>query len=478
MPATYQGNPTKFSSATVWEGSNYYSQGNLVTPSATPTGQVFVCIVSGESGVTEPSWSTPPLPTIGTTFVDYGATWQMLGSQPGPWVTAVQLPVDADPPLAFAQVIPDSTLADQTSWLTLNAGILGANNTWTGSNTWNGTSLFNGTAEFANTVLFDDSVNFDAGVNLYDGFRVYTGSAIFDTFTIFNNSIVINNNTSSIEWSAYPTSGNRNEIMIAALGDGGNLNGRFYADFDVIGGGSMALTLTTNAYYYGGSWGSDDSGYASMYYEFGQGQFSIGFQAPTGSTWGNNFGGGGWAEIFSANGTGVTSWVDFYAQGDVNITGILNGENANLGPTVVGNLTVDNNVLSINGQTTQGQFGVPVVAQVIGQFNVPSPGNYAGPYNVTGGSLYEFKCFINGNASGSLTSGNFQFGLQLTTDFPSGINVQNSGGYAMTNWNDSTNQYGAISVIFCPTVDQQVNFVFNVNSGTINVLNAVLVQFC
>jgi hypothetical protein len=137
IPGTYQGNSTHLSSATLWTAAASHSPGDLVTASPS-TGQVFICVQGGTTAGSQPSWSSPPFPTIGTTFNDNTVIWMMYGTQPGAFAPIIQTPVDSDPPLAGAQVIPEQTLADQLAWISLSAGLLAASNTWTGTNTFEG----------------------------------------------------------------------------------------------------------------------------------------------------------------------------------------------------------------------------------------------------------------------------------------------------------------------------------------------------
>ena len=148
MPAVYQGNATRNSTATPWGAGQVRALGSLCTPS-TPTGQVFICTVGGTT-TTEPSWNTPPFPTLGTVFAEAGGpSWTCYGTQPGQFATIAQLPVDGDPPLAFPFVLSQETILDALAYLEANVGFLaGYDNIWTGENTFSAPSSFGGTVTF------------------------------------------------------------------------------------------------------------------------------------------------------------------------------------------------------------------------------------------------------------------------------------------------------------------------------------------
>lgn len=140
MPATVQGNKNRNSSAVAWTSLTAESLGNLITPSPA-NGLVAVCTGAGTTGGSQPAWTTAPFPTLGTVFTDGSVQWTIVGTQPGHWAPIIQEPVDTDPPLAYAGVLPDTTLADQLAWITANAGILSGVNTWTGANTFINSTL-------------------------------------------------------------------------------------------------------------------------------------------------------------------------------------------------------------------------------------------------------------------------------------------------------------------------------------------------
>jgi hypothetical protein len=140
MPATVQGNRNRNSTAIAWAATSARTLGQLGTPS-TPNGLVFVVTQAGTTGGSEPAWNTPPFATLGTTFNDGSVIWTVTGTQPGNFPPIVQEPVDTDPPLAYAGVLPDTTLADQLAWLTFFAAKTGSNNTFTAPNLFRGTTI-------------------------------------------------------------------------------------------------------------------------------------------------------------------------------------------------------------------------------------------------------------------------------------------------------------------------------------------------
>lgn len=59
-----------------WQASTSYSLGDLVRSSDTADNNIYKCVVAGQSGSGEPTWST----TRGTTTTDNAATWMAIGA--------------------------------------------------------------------------------------------------------------------------------------------------------------------------------------------------------------------------------------------------------------------------------------------------------------------------------------------------------------------------------------------------------------
>lgn len=174
MPGTSIGNATRYSTATAWAASQVRALGALCTPS-TPNGLVFICTTSGTTAASEPAWNTPPYPTIGTVFTDGGGVgWTAYGTQPGNFPTIAQLPVDSDPPLAFAQVIQAQTVLDELAWLVARFGTVGylaGNNVWTGGNIFANVSV-DGTLDVGGTTTVQGIIV--GGTATLDGNVVFT----------------------------------------------------------------------------------------------------------------------------------------------------------------------------------------------------------------------------------------------------------------------------------------------------------------
>jgi hypothetical protein len=209
---------------------------------------VFICTGAGTTASSEPSWSTPPYPTLGTVFTDGGGVqWTTFGTQPGAFPPIVQLPVDSDPPLAYAIVLEAQTIANQLAWLTSNAGILGSSNTWTNNNTFNSATDF------------------------LDGIQVANYTA--------TQAAIIGNED--------PTSATRlflQEWRLATV-SGSVVYGRLYADTVSSVTGNCQLTLTINARWNGTLWVQDSTADVSTVFGFGDGNFFIGAKPAGTSPW-------------------------------------------------------------------------------------------------------------------------------------------------------------------------------------------------
>lgn len=227
-----------------------------MTPSPA-NGLVALAIQSGTgtSSSSQPAWLTAPFPSIGTQFVDGTVTWMIVGSMPGNWSTIIQLPVDNDEPLAFPQVIPEQTIADELAWLNLNVGLLSANNTWTGTNTFKGpvhllgqvTNVDNAEIELTNGgfIQFNAPYGGDSGTQL------------------------------PIYWSENPTSFSRLWLWAAQVSSA--TKAYVYADGNPGGNAHFGLTFGINANWFSSAWHQPDTGHGSMIFVFSDNTFDMSY---------------------------------------------------------------------------------------------------------------------------------------------------------------------------------------------------------
>ncbi|HTW07256.1 MAG TPA: hypothetical protein VME46_07090 [Acidimicrobiales bacterium] len=234
MPATSIGDATRYSTAVAWAASQVKSLGDLVTPS-TPNGQVWIVTTAGTTAASEPSWNTPPYPTLGTTFTDGGGVgFTCYGTQPGPFPTIAQFPVDTDPPLAYPQIITGQTVLDQLAWITANAALLSTDNTWTGTN------------------LFENEVAFTGASGDTNPATVY---------------------------GAVPSTRKLEMEILLGFVSGHEIISRLYGDHSIASDLSdelgVGLSLTVNAAWNGTQWAPDLLNYDSIRFVFGGSTFSV-----------------------------------------------------------------------------------------------------------------------------------------------------------------------------------------------------------
>lgn len=414
MPGTYQGNATHNTAVAVWQATHAYVQGNLVQP--TPgTGQVFICTVAGTSGGSQPAWSSAPFPTIGTLFTDGGVTWMMYQTVPGAWPIVIQQPVDVDQPLAFPQIIPEQTIADQAAWVVANAGLLGSNNTWTGTNTWNGQTTFNAVA----------TVSAGTGINL-----------------------VLNGSVPGIFSLATPGSG---YIILDQFDAGaGTFGFRRYL-------GPAGVSTAVNASWTGTQWQYDDSTQPATLFSVTKSGVFFSYRASGLSSPWNDASWSTGVQMFGTGTPGVTFSIPITVNGSASFTGAATFSNTTTinaalfvnGSTVTNNLSVVNQVNLVGGQSTAGALGVPVVVSTsynggtgvsIGtSFTNVFPDNAnAGP-KVVGGRFYEFKLYMIG--SGTVAPGAVTAQLVGTVDGTIGPLNDTSGGRMGFVWVDTANNH-------------------------------------
>lgn len=68
---------------TTWAGTNAQNVGDIIRPTA-GNGYVYICVVAGTTGGSQPTWPTVP----GQTVADSGATWSCLGESVTVWSSA------------------------------------------------------------------------------------------------------------------------------------------------------------------------------------------------------------------------------------------------------------------------------------------------------------------------------------------------------------------------------------------------------
>lgn len=321
MPGTFQGSAARNSTATAWATGQSRSLGALCTPS-TPNGLVFVCTTAGTTSIPEPGWNTPPYATLGTVFTDGGGVaWTCFGTKPGPYAPIIQQPVDADPPLAFPQVVPEQTIADQLAWIPDNVGLLASDNEWTGSNT------FNEVVEFEALTAYQ---NYSSTAPAMEGLE-NTGS----------NRLLL------MRW------------IVGTIG-GYTIYGRVYADGAVPSGfgDTNGISITVNANWSGTNWAYDYASYDASLYTFGGQASSFGFYASgQASPWASS----AWDVISKITAAGSV----FYGVG--NSPGVVgNGSGAGAGVYGAGE----------NGGGPGGQF---VASSIRGALALNASSNPSGP---------------------------------------------------------------------------------------------------
>lgn len=469
MPATYKGNSANNTTAVAWTALTAHSQGDLVRPSP-GTGQVFLCTVAGTTGSSQPSWSSAPFPTLGTTFSGDGSvTWMCYGTEPGPWPPVIQQPVDADPPLAFAQVTPEQTITDQVAWLTQYAALLNEANTWAQVQTFTSGWVANSTCTLNNADLY---------------FFSYT-------------------NSSPVLWfDASPASATRLWIYDVDLGP---YSAHLWADNVGVLQNHSALTWTANAIWNGSNWVQSSGSYQSSFMQLGDRAWVLS-NITAGGTYPTDF--TEWVDIsMEAGGEFAAFGLPLYAQaganvsggdlgvtGNVNATGSIGAGGAVTGATVTAgiveatsslqglNLQLLGDVTQVGGISTKG-IGVPIcIAAVTTSVNIAStsPGSsYTNIFSTAvpvGSTFYELKLWFFLSGSGVITAANFDFKMVLSSDYPSGKFPQNDNSHAALIWADGAQTQAAAIIPFSPSANQTFQFAVNYSGGgAVNVL-ALLFQ--
>lgn len=157
------GSTTGYFAVTKWAATTAKTAGQTVRQNATPTvnnERIFVCIIAGTTGSSEPAWSTSAA-SRGQKFTDSGATWQECTGWPGlnGDISSPNQPVwtaSATPVLGF--VIYDSTSASLQICSTSGAGSAShptfsgtaGVTTTDGSATWTSLGAASGFGAFAN----------------------------------------------------------------------------------------------------------------------------------------------------------------------------------------------------------------------------------------------------------------------------------------------------------------------------------------
>lgn len=448
MPATIQGNASHNTSASAWQATHAQSTGDLVTPSP-PTGQVFIAQNNGTTSGTQPSWSGPIFPTLGTTFVDGTVTWQMYGTEPGPWPVVLQVPVDSDPPLAFTQLISDQTLADQMAWLVANTGLLSANNTWTGLNTFTqtvhltngGLNMDNGSITLTNggiSILNGTGFGFltvDGQVNFNSQYFILTATAMQ-----MNGGFWGTNAYPGLNFTADPISGSGDVLAILGSNIGNSENMRVYAANSLatvpMPFSNSAMIIAVNAYWDGSSWQQNNTSNDASFFVFGDQSTAL-YSWQHGSSFSSlnkifvisHQGGSAGYDFplsFTNNGLQVTAGgLHLYAGGgniqldNNNIYATLGGINlfdvatgnvvaagyiAAGGDVSAGSIHNAGAVLENGGQTTHGNYGVPtvLVSQLsTGLTNISPIDVLVGAGNCPAAGLFEIKIGFQGGTGAS-----------------------------------------------------------------------------
>lgn len=488
MPATYQGNTSNNTSATGWLATHAYNQGNLVRPS-TGTGQVFLALNNGTSGGTEPAWSGPIFPTIGTQFIDGGVTWMMSGTEPGPWGPIVQLPVDSDPPLAYAQVVPDATLADQMAWLTSNAGLLNSTNVWTGNQEWTGSFLWQsnagGSFEIDGVLTYGGGGDFSSVQGITNWY-----AAIF--FAVYGQA----DDNATINGFESPTGLGQDRLLLEKWRISNTSFARWYSDVNPPNSvlAENGLTLSLNAQWQFPGWVQDDTGQDALFYTFGTAQFEMTYW-PAGTpfssayvladfVWKAGFQGleldflvfannglqvqGGDLDIEAGNNLNMVNGTFTIENGSANIQNsvaaggnistpsqLQGGSAVVTNETETGTLVVDTAITEVGGVTTAGN-GVPLILPgAVISISIPQgsgPVNVGPAFTVTA-NYYKFLVQLYDNP-GQIDAHNFQAYLLFSNDsvYPATLGpIQDDNGNCVWQWNDSSNNNGFFELTFFPS---------------------------
>lgn len=408
MPGTSIGDATRNSSAAAWASGQVLALGALVTPS-TANGLVFIVTTAGTTAASEPGWNTPPYPTLGTTFTDGGGViFTTYGTQPGKFPIIIQLPVDADPPLGYAQVVPEQSIADQLAWGNVNYGILSANNTWTGSNTFN-------------------------------------GEATFNTATFFNSENIFNNPEYSIPsqtFNAYPGTGLYFVSEIAVGTSGNSIRVRTYS--------SQYGTITSyNCSWTGTQWEYDDSSQSASLTIQTYNAFQILLKTPfQSSPW---------------NQSTMTSQFNYVLGTGLTITQSVTCENA---LSVTASVSVGAQIEQVFGQATSGNYGCGTVIYSGNGFSIGSSSHdvFGGVASVPAAGFYEIKLYLT-TASPKVLE-NVVLNLVapgLSADNPLLANSQTGAPY---DWTYNDQMSGGVTIPFYANAAGAVTLGLQIVGGT------------
>lgn len=430
MPATYIGNATNFTSAVSWNSGQSKSLGDLVTPSA-KNGLVAICVVAGTT-VTQPLWNTPPYPLIGTIFAESGGpTWMIYATQPGAFPPILQLPVDADNPIAYNSVIPGQTIADQLAWLEVNTGLLAGDNVWTGIN------------EFKGPIISDlNSPNISF---LFDG--DYGGD---DTHPVF-------------EGDTDPGSdpGNVTRITILKFNCGFGMYGRLFADNSPGLSSTAGLTLTINAGWVSGAWAQDNTGNDALIITFGNDDFAV-----TGWPAGTSFSSAvTYVDVVVAtSGPGISANAITTDTTDYPLSALSPGDigcnNLKAHSDVIASSVICTSVIANNTPRMISPGVVSGVTLTGGAVDL-----FGGSLTVPAAGLYELKVYLSGSG---VWNGNWAADIAYPGYSTSPGTIYDGGGNMPTTWTDasgSTGTVGGLTIPFYANAAGAVTLTFHVSTG-------------
>jgi hypothetical protein len=219
MPSTYAGNATP-PSTTTWAATTSYTAGSSFVQPTPATGQYFQCTVSGTSGSSQPSW-TSPLPVSGQTFTDSGATWVCMGSLvAAPTAIAVDIPLDTDPPVTAVIARALKNLANYAKWSSNNS-VTPTTGTYTPGTYTPTVSPFNSTSLSGAGAY--NILNFSNGTIVAQLFTVLVdlGSGTYTSGTYYQFVVSLPQAFGSAQTFGFATGAGASEMFIAGV-VGGN----------------------------------------------------------------------------------------------------------------------------------------------------------------------------------------------------------------------------------------------------------------